>query len=284
MEMRTTAEHDRIAFGEFLRQARERRRLTLEQIAGETKIAPRFLTSLEQGNVQPMPKGMYRRAMLRAYAESVGLDPKAALTEFERTFEERPPREAPLPTLPVPAPQQGIVRPTSRRRRGLAPAIAVLGLAMAIIVGVWWALTGDTEPAPTQTRSAAAPVTSGGTTETPPTTATTTSRVTPATPPPAALATSGTHAAPAAATPARETPATPLATEGQLVVTSEPPGARVTVNGIGWGTTPLTIRYLPLGHKRVRLTMSGYVSVERTVVVDGRRPSATVRVSLREQE
>src|SRR5918999_247836 len=100
METRTTAEHDRIAFGEFLRQARERRRLTLEQIAGETKIAPRLLSSLEQGNVQPMPKGMYRRAMLRAYAESVGLDTEAALTEFERTFSEPPPRQAALPPVP----------------------------------------------------------------------------------------------------------------------------------------------------------------------------------------
>src|SRR5918999_4793876 len=106
METRTTAEHDRIAFGEFLRQARERRRLTLEQIAGETKIAPRLLTSLEQGNVQPMPKGMYRRAMLRAYAESVGLDTEAAMAEFERTFEEPAPRQAALPPVPPPAPNQ----------------------------------------------------------------------------------------------------------------------------------------------------------------------------------
>jgi hypothetical protein len=68
------------------------------------------------------------------------------------------------------------------------------------------------------------------------------------------------------------------------VVTSDPPGARVTVNGVGWGTTPLTIRYLPLGQKRVRLTMSGYVSAERTVVVDGRRPTASVRASLRPQQ
>jgi cytoskeleton protein RodZ len=278
METRTTAEHQRIAFGEFLRQARERRRLTLEQIAGETKIAPRLLTSLEQGNVQPMPKGMYRRAMLRAYAESVGLDTEAALTEFERTFEEPPARETPLPTLPVPSPRHESARIAPWARRAWPLVMIAVGLAVAIALGVW-TLTSDSpqvvatdDQLTNGTAPAAQPVTAA-----PP-------QSTPARAPEAA-ATSGALVA-AASTPASAAapaPATPLATEGQLVVLSEPPGARVTVNGVGWGSTPLTIKYLPLGQKRVRLTMSGYVSEERTVRVDGLRPNATVRVALKER-
>jgi cytoskeleton protein RodZ len=284
MDTRDTAEHERVAFGQFLRQARERRRLTLEQIAGETKIAPRLLTSLERGDVQPMPKGMYRRAMLRAYAESVGLDTQAALSEFERTFEEPPPREAPLPILPPPAPQQQARRSPSGGRRAWLPVTLTLAFA-AVIALAFWALTGD--PA------RVVPISSSQIT---------TGRGSPARPvPPAPLprtsanrteptATSGTHdragtddtAATAIAT-TLATPqvaAPPLATEGQLVVVSDPPGARVTVNGVGWGSTPITINYLPLGQKRVRLTMPGYISEERTVRVDGRRPSATVRATL----
>lgn len=294
MDTRTTAEHERAAFGEFLRQARERRRLTLEQIAGETKIAPRLLTSLEQGNVQPMPKGMYRRAMLRAYAESVGLDTEAALSEFERTFEEPPPREAALPTLPLPAPRPQHTSDSTSRRRGLTTAIAALAVTGIVGLGVWWGIARDAEPVtPIPIQAATAPV---------PTPAVATPGPTPAASAPApapptnpapsqlapvtprgAMATSGTHQATTAtpvATPARETP---LATEGRLVVVSEPPGARVTVNGIGWGSTPLTIRYVPLGEKRVRITMSGYISEERSVRVDGHRPNATVRVTLRER-
>jgi hypothetical protein len=48
-------------------------------------------------------------------------------------------------------------------------------------------------------------------------------------------------------------------------VTSTPPGARVTINGIGWGQTPLTIGHLPLGVKTVRITREGYTSAQRTV-------------------
>jgi cytoskeletal protein RodZ len=280
METRTTAEHERVAFGEFLRQARERRRLTLEQIAGETKIAPRILTSLEQGNVQPMPKGMYRRAMLRAYAESVGLDTDAALNEFERTFEEPPPRETPLPTLPLPAPTQQGGRMATSRRGVSARAIAGLGLAALVAVGGWWAIARDTErvaSAPSQVT--ATPVTPALTTQPTPTQPAP-PQPTPVTPA-GATATTGNHQI-AAAMPASNTkPETPRATEGRLVVVSEPPGARVTVNGIGWGATPLTISYLPLGDKRVRLTMSGYISEERTVRIDGQKPNATVRAVLR---
>jgi hypothetical protein len=54
----------------------------------------------------------------------------------------------------------------------------------------------------------------------------------------------------------------------QLIVTSEPAGARVTVDGIGWGTTPVTIRYIPPGDKKVRVSRDGYAAAERIVHVD----------------
>ena len=50
-----------------------------------------------------------------------------------------------------------------------------------------------------------------------------------------------------------------------LVVNTTPRGARVTVNGIGWGTTPVTIRNLPAGVQRVRVVKDKYVSEERVV-------------------
>ena len=43
----------------------------------------------------------------------------------------------------------------------------------------------------------------------------------------------------------------------ELVVVTDPPGARVIVDGIGRGTTPVTIRYLAAGEKRVRVLKDG---------------------------
>jgi hypothetical protein len=45
---------------------------------------------------------------------------------------------------------------------------------------------------------------------------------------------------------------------GTLVVTSEPQGAEVSINGVSQGRTPLKIRGLPAGSRVVRLDLDGY--------------------------
>jgi hypothetical protein len=47
----------------------------------------------------------------------------------------------------------------------------------------------------------------------------------------------------------------------------------VLVNGIGFGQTPVTIRHLEPGPRRVRLLLDGHASVERTVRVGGQGPT-----------
>ena len=76
-------------------------------------------------------------------------------------------------------------------------------------------------------------------------------------------------------------PTDPAMIDHRLVVTSSPAGARVTVDGIGWGVTPLTIKYLPPGEKIIRVTKEGYVGREERVVVGGEQESAMVRLTLR---
>jgi hypothetical protein len=69
--------------------------------------------------------------------------------------------------------------------------------------------------------------------------------------------------------------------DGELIVSTEPAGGRVTVNGIGWGITPLTIRYLPLGAKRIRVTKDGYAVEERVVRLEPSRSTIRLRIPLR---
>ena len=65
----------------------------------------------------------------------------------------------------------------------------------------------------------------------------------------------------------------------ELVVTTQPEGARVTVNGIGRGLAPLTIRYLPAGDKRIRVSKEGYASEERVVnLAEGRLSKLDIRL------
>jgi hypothetical protein len=91
---------------------------------------------------------------------------------------------------------------------------------------------------------------------------------------------------PSVVRPIRDTPAvtaasTSFASVGQLRITSSPTGARVTINGIGWGQTPVTVKNLPLGTKTVRLTSDGYSSAQRTVELSSGEAVAAVHLALK---
>ncbi len=74
------------SFGAWLRRERERRDITIRSIADRTKIGVSLLEALERGDVSRWPGGIYRRAFLRSYADTVGLDADVALANFERLF------------------------------------------------------------------------------------------------------------------------------------------------------------------------------------------------------
>ena len=82
---------------EQLRQAREARNLTMQQVAGITKVRTDHLRALEQGNFDVFSAPVYIRGFVRSYATLLKLDvPQvmAALdTELGRTakFAEPPP-------------------------------------------------------------------------------------------------------------------------------------------------------------------------------------------------
>jgi len=73
-------------FGGKLREARERRGITLRQIANSTKISFGQLESLEKNDISKLPGGIFSRAFVRSYAIEVGLDPDATIQEFIARF------------------------------------------------------------------------------------------------------------------------------------------------------------------------------------------------------
>lgn len=67
-------------------------------------------------------------------------------------------------------------------------------------------------------------------------------------------------------------------TSGRLDVASDPPGARVSVDGVAQGTTPLTIAVIAAGEHRVAISSDG-ATVNRVVTV-GAGATATVVASM----
>ena len=65
--------------GDVLKNARENKGLTLDEVALETKIQKRYLEDLEKEDFEDMPGKVYERGFLRTYAEALGLDVKEVL-------------------------------------------------------------------------------------------------------------------------------------------------------------------------------------------------------------
>src|SRR5262249_35926279 len=73
-------------FGGMLRAARERRGISLRQIANATKISVAVLESLERNDISRLPGGIFGRAFVRSYAIEVGLDPEETIQDFITQF------------------------------------------------------------------------------------------------------------------------------------------------------------------------------------------------------
>ena len=83
-------------FGTSLRRAREHSGLSLRHIADATKISVRNLSALECNRITQLPGGIYRRAIVRAYAAHVGLDPERTLRSFLKEYPDDVPSWADL--------------------------------------------------------------------------------------------------------------------------------------------------------------------------------------------
>ena len=75
-------------FGTVLRAARERKGISLKQLAADTKLSVELWEALEDSNLARWPKRIYARSYVRDYAELVGLDPDDVVNEFCRLFPE----------------------------------------------------------------------------------------------------------------------------------------------------------------------------------------------------
>ena len=88
---------DNPSLGEFLRQEREKRGITIEQVASATKIAVRLLHLLEADQYSELPAKPFIRGFVVSYVRFIGLDAKEVLTRFgdfiEAKAHDRPTRE-----------------------------------------------------------------------------------------------------------------------------------------------------------------------------------------------
>jgi cytoskeletal protein RodZ len=260
-------------FGQRLLRGRELKNRSLEEVADATKIGIHQLRALERGDLHRLPAGIYRRAIVRQYAKAVGLDEQETLRDLASVGMDADGDVGSLEPVAGPRGDAGS-SPFSTAIWSSAATLVFLG-AVAAVATAWYrgGTTAPSADAPVMTASAPAAETDA---------------------PPAIAFVAATEAMRAnagdielAAEPAvlptqtvTASAADDNATEGELRITSEPAGALVTVNGVGWGPTPVTIRYMPFGKKLIRATKPGYVSMQRGIDFVPDRRVRSVRIQL----
>ena len=68
--------------GEFLREARQGRNLSVEDLSSSLRIGKEQLVALEEGDEQSLPEKVFIRAMVRRIAEKLNLDTSFILDEL----------------------------------------------------------------------------------------------------------------------------------------------------------------------------------------------------------
>lgn len=61
--------------GALLRAYRSEQSLSLADLASITKVQAQYLEALEKGQMEKLPRGIYRTGYLRAYVEALTMDP-----------------------------------------------------------------------------------------------------------------------------------------------------------------------------------------------------------------
>jgi len=114
--------------GEFFRQVRETKGLTIDEVASKTRIRTDFVKALEDGNFAKLPDQVFARGFVRSYARSLGLDEEDAIHRFIQSagsfYEKQDERER----LKIRQVEEDRKRQANRKAVAIAIGIAVLTL------------------------------------------------------------------------------------------------------------------------------------------------------------
>lgn len=111
--------------GQTLKEEREKKFYTLEEIEKATKIRKELLEALEAGQYHKLPPPTFIQGFIKNYSRFLGLDQEKLLAIFRREFSEgkHPPRVL-----------ETFSNPVNEKRFRLTPARALGGLVLGLII------------------------------------------------------------------------------------------------------------------------------------------------------
>src|SRR5437870_11613438 len=116
------------SIGEFFKQVRETKGLTIDEVASKTRIRTDFVKALEDGNFAKLPDQVFARGFVRSYARSLGLDEDDAIHRFAQSAGAYYDKQVERERLKVRQAEEERKRQANRKAVAIAIGIAILTL------------------------------------------------------------------------------------------------------------------------------------------------------------
>ncbi|WP_433749924.1 helix-turn-helix domain-containing protein [Falsibacillus pallidus] len=123
--------------GMRLKEARESKGFSLDDLQAVTKIQKRYLVGIEEGNYDMMPGKFYVRAFIKQYAEAVGLEPDALFEEYENDIPSVQSSELPGHISRVQT-RKAVSSGTSSKFLDFIPKILAAVFAVGVVALIWF--------------------------------------------------------------------------------------------------------------------------------------------------
>src|SRR5436190_10836002 len=113
--------------GQFLRREREKRHMSVEEIARSTRVPMDSVTRIEADQFDELPGEVFVRGFLKSYARAVGVPPEDVLARYTASR-----RVAWVTPLPISSPS----RPARGRSFGVAIAFVLLLILFTLALSI----------------------------------------------------------------------------------------------------------------------------------------------------
>ncbi|MFC7061141.1 helix-turn-helix domain-containing protein [Halobacillus seohaensis] len=131
--------------GSRLKEAREAKQLSLDEVQSTTKIQKRYLQAIENNEFSVLPGKFYTRAFIREYSSAVGLDPEQIMQEHENEL----PSNKEEPIVNYSRVQKSKSDSSSKKGGGFSkvfPTVITIVLIIGLLFVVWYFITQNSNP------------------------------------------------------------------------------------------------------------------------------------------
>ncbi|OQX52535.1 MAG: hypothetical protein B5M54_08675 [Candidatus Aminicenantes bacterium 4484_214] len=133
------------SLGQDLKKEREVRGISLQEIAEATKISLRYLQALEEDQFELLPGKFLTRAIIRSYAQQIGLDPEKILQRYQQyTGETQLARESTI------AQKNEIIVQKFKSKKIIGPVLVIF-LILFLVLIITWSLLRSPQPTSQET-------------------------------------------------------------------------------------------------------------------------------------